>query len=347
MRYLKYLIKLRSDNQKHFIPKPIPSVTTTINSPLVSVIIPTYNRSYSLLAAIESAITQTYKNIEIIIVDDGSVDDTKDVVAAFGDKILYIQKVHTGQADTRNVGLHYAKGDIIAPLDSDDIWHDKYLEKSIGFMLEHNLDLFFSNWEYNSVEKYYANVFTNLLKNKNITNKDCYIFNYSEFRKALLIDPMAPSSGLVVKKESIPFGWNAQVNIGDDWVLQLEMIFKNLNCRVGFTKEVYWKKNKDSTNISDGRKGVVFRQLHIKDLHLILSKFNSYLDNQERNMIYLKVFQNKILISYLLLLKGNFGVEMKELFVHIVKEPQLFFKALSKGIQKQITRNIQFTFNKN
>ncbi|MEP6930633.1 MAG: glycosyltransferase family A protein, partial [Flavobacterium sp.] len=242
---------MRSENQKRITPNPILSVITTIitttDSPLVSVIIPTYNRSYSLSAAIESAMAQTYKNIEIIIVDDGSTDNTKDVVAAFGDKLLYVQKGHTGQADTRNVGLHYAKGEIIAPLDSDDIWHDKYLEKSIGFMLEHNLDLFFSNWEHNSVEKYYANVFTILLKNKNIPNKDCYVFDYAEFRKTLLIDSIAPSSGLIVKKQCIPFGWNAEVNIGDDWVLQLEMIFKNLNCRVGFTKQVFWKKNRDST----------------------------------------------------------------------------------------------------
>lgn len=319
----------------------------TTDSPLVSVIIPTYNRSYSLHATIKAAINQTYKNIEIIVVDDGSTDDTKSVVSSFGDKIKYIQKAHTGQSDTRNVGLQYAKGEIIAPLDSDDTWHDKYLEKSIGYVLENNLDLFFSNWEHNMVEKYQANVFTTLLKNKKIPNKGCHVFDYVEFRKILLIDSIAPSSGLIIKKSVIPFGWNSHVHIGDDWFLQLEIIFKNLNCRVGFTKEVFWKKNRDETNISDGRKGVAFRKLHIKDLHLILFMFSSYLTKQERKMIDLKVFQNKILISYMLLSKGSFGMEMKELFVHILKEPQLFFTALTKGVQKEITRNIQFTFNKN
>ena len=318
-----------------------------IDSPLVSIIIPTYNRSYCLSATIEAAINQTYKNTEIIIVDDGSTDNTKNVVSTFGDNIVFIQKTHTGQADTRNVGLLYAKGEIIAPLDSDDIWHNTYLEKSIDYMLEHKLDLFFSNWELKVLDIYYTNVFPNFSK-INIPNKGCYVFDYIEFRKLLLIDSIAPSSGLLIKKSSIPFGWNGQINIGDDWVLQLEMIFKNLNCQVGFTNEVFWKKNRDTTNVSDGRKGITFRKLHIKDLNLVLNKFSSYMDNHERKMIHLKVIQNKILITYMLLLKGNIGLEMKQLLFHIIKEPHLFVMAFKRGIQKQIARkNYQFTFIKN
>ncbi|MBW4358897.1 glycosyltransferase family 2 protein [Flavobacterium taihuense] len=319
-----------------------------IDFPLVSVVIPTYNRSYSLHATIDSVIKQTYKNIEIIIVDDGSTDNTKYIVSSFGNKVVYIQKKHTGQADTRNVGLKYAKGEIIAPLDSDDMWYDEYLENSIGCMIEHKLDLFFSNWEHYNFSKYHVNIFPKFLNNINIPNKGCYIFDYAEFRRLLLIDSIAASSGLIIKKSSIPFGWNSQVNIGDDWFLQLEMIFKNLNCRVGFTNEVFWKKKRDSTNISDGRGGVIFRKLHIKDLHLILLKFSSYLDKQEREMIDLKIFQNTILISYLLLLKGNIGIEMKLVFIYIFKEPQLFLKALRKGIEKVIlNKNYQFNFIKN
>lgn len=314
---------------------------TTTHFPLVSVIIPTYNRCYSLHHTIEAALNQTYKNIEIIIVDDGSTDDTKNVVSTFGSKIVYVEKEHTGQADTRNVGLQYARGEIIAPLDSDDIWHDQYLEKSIRYMLEHKLDMFFSNWEHNLFNNYHVNIFPNFLNNKNIPDKGFYAFDYIEFRKLLLIDSIAPSSGLIIKKSSIPFGWNAQVNIGDDWVLQLEMIFKNLNCRVGFTNEVFWKKNRDKTNISDGREGITFRKLHIKDLNLILNKFNSYLASHEREIINLKVIQNKILITYLLLRKGSIGIEMKQLAVHIIKEPQLFVIALKTGVQKEFTRKRQ------
>lgn len=316
--------------------------------PLVSIIIPTYNRSYCLSSTIEAALNQTYKNTEIIIVDDGSIDDTKNVVSTFGDKVVYIPKTHTGQADTRNVGLQHAKGEIIAPLDSDDTWQDTYLEKSIEHMLEHRLDLFFSNWELHAFNTHQTNIFPNFLKNNNIPDMGCYVFDYEKFRRLLLIDSIAPSSGLIIKKSSISFGWDAQVNIGDDWFLQLEMIFKNSNCRVGFTKEVFWKKNRDLTNISDGRKGITFRKLHIKDLNLVLRKFSSYMDNHEREMIDLKIIQNKILISYMLLREGSTGKEMKQLLIHVAKEPHLFLIALKKGIQKQINRkNYQFNFVKN
>lgn len=321
---------------------------TISHLPLVSIIIPTYNRSYCLPSAIKAAVNQTYQNTEIIIVDDGSTDDTKKVISTFGDKIKYIQKAHTGQADTRNVGLQHAKGEIIAPLDSDDIWHDDYLEKSIAHMLDYNLDLFFSNWELCISDKYHTNVFPNFLKNNTIPNKGCYVFQYPDFRKLLLIDSIAPSSGLIIKKSSIPFGWNDQINIGDDWVLQLEMIFKNLNCQIGFTNEVFWKKNRDTTNISDGRKGITFRKLHINDLHLILNKFSSYMDKHEREMIDLKIIQNKILVTYLSLFKVGVGKEIWQLFIHIVKRPLLFFTAFKKGIQKQISRkNYQFTYPNN
>jgi len=317
-------------------------------APLVSVIIPTYNRSYCLSATIEAALNQTYKNIEIIIVDDGSTDDTKNVVSTFGDKIVYIQKAHTGQADTRNVGLQYARGEIIAPLDSDDKWHDTYLEKSIGHVLEHKLDLFFSNWELHAFNKKHSNIFPDFLKNNNIPNNGCYVFDYLEFRKLLLIDSIAPNSGLIIRKSSFPFGWNAQVNISDDWVLQLEMIFKDLNCRVGFTKEVFWKKSRDTTNISDGRKGIIFRKLHLEDLNLILHNFSSYMDKPEREMIDLKIIQNKILITYLFLLKGHIDIETKKLLIYIIKKPYLFLIALKRGIQKEISRkNYQFIFIKN
>lgn len=316
--------------------------------PLVSVVIPTYNRCYSLQSTIESAINQSYKNIEIIIVDDGSIDNTKNLVSSFGSKIVYIQKAHTGQADTRNVGLQYAKGEIIAPLDSDDIWDEKYLEKSICYMIENKLDMFFSNWKHYISPTHYTIFLDNFLNNLNIKNDDFYLFEYIEFRKILLSDSVAPSSGLLIKKDCIPFGWNSKVHIGDDWFLQLEMIFKNLNCRIGFTKQVLWKKNRDASNICDGRKGIAFRKLHIQDLNLILNTFSFYLDNQERQMIHLKVVQNKILIFYLLLLEGNIGIEMKKLLIEIIKEPQLFLIAFMKGIKKNITKKInQLTSYKN
>ena len=313
----------------------------SINLPLVSVIIPTYNRGYILHRTIEAVINQTYTNREIIIVDDGSTDDTKKVVAAFGNKLQYIQKKHSGQGDTRNIGLQYAKGEIIAPLDSDDTWHEEFLEKSVGYMIDNNLDMFFSNWaHYISPQKKIIALahFSNTIKAQ---TKDCYIFDYKDFRGRLLEGALAPSSSLIIKKTSMNFGWNPRVHIGDDYFLQLEMVFKNPDCRVGFTSQVLWQKNINNSNICDGRKGTMFRKLIINDLLLISHTFKSVMTEREREIIFVKIVINKILIIYYSILEWKIGQEINEIFIDIFSKPKLLFIAVKTGIYKLIVKNIQ------
>ena len=97
---------------------------------LVSVIIPTFNRADFISDAISSALKQTYEHIELIVIDDGSTDDTEAVVSRFvNDKRLkYVRQENTGVSAARNLGLSLAKGKIIAFLDSDDIWEEDKLD---------------------------------------------------------------------------------------------------------------------------------------------------------------------------------------------------------------------------
>lgn len=89
---------------------------------LVSVIIPAYNAEKYLTQAIESVLSQDYHNIELILVDDGSTDQTKNIATKYSDKIKLISKIHSGIGETRNTGLANARGDFIAFLDADDYW---------------------------------------------------------------------------------------------------------------------------------------------------------------------------------------------------------------------------------
>ncbi|TDB67393.1 glycosyltransferase family 2 protein [Arundinibacter roseus] len=311
--------------------------------PLVSVIIPTYNRAYALPATIEAVLNQTYKNLEIIIVDDGSTDNTESVVTTYGNKIRYIQKDHSGQGDTRNVGLHLAKGEIIAPLDSDDIWNEDFLELSVKHMLENQLDMFFSNWAHHISSKIKVNALAQFLKSRHIPKSGCYVFEYSEFRKILIKDSLATSSSLIVRKSEIPFGWNPQINIGDDYFLQLEMIFKNPKSRVGFTDQVLWQKNVDTSNICDGRKGVAFRQLIIDDLLLINATFKDLMSDREKEIFFTKILQNKILVICFSILERKIGKEMKQIFIELFSKPKLLFFAVKTGILKILIRKIPQT----
>lgn len=99
---------------------------------LISVIIPTYNRANYICEAVDSVLAQTYKNIEIIIVDDGSTDNTKDIVLQrYNSKVTYILQNNSGPSSARNNGVKHAKGDLIAFLDSDDVWLPEKLEKQV------------------------------------------------------------------------------------------------------------------------------------------------------------------------------------------------------------------------
>jgi len=103
--------------------------------PLVTVVIPTYNRGELLPQAIESVLAQTHGNVEVIVVDDGSTDATRLAVARFGDQIRYVYQAHQERAKARNFGLQLAKGEFIAFLDSDDAWYPHKLEAELAVLL--------------------------------------------------------------------------------------------------------------------------------------------------------------------------------------------------------------------
>jgi glycosyltransferase involved in cell wall biosynthesis len=98
----------------------------------VSVIIPTYNYGRFVAEAIESALGQTRPPVEVIVVDDGSTDETADVVRRFGERVRYIRQENLGVCAARNRGVAESSGEFIAFLDADDTWEPMKLEKQIA-----------------------------------------------------------------------------------------------------------------------------------------------------------------------------------------------------------------------
>jgi len=105
-----------------------------MSDPLVSVIIPTYNRSAFIGTAVDNVLEQTYLNTEVIVVDDGSTDDTLAVLKKFGDRIRVVSQANAGPSAARNRGLEIALGEIIAFQDSDDLWMPGKLERQVSLL---------------------------------------------------------------------------------------------------------------------------------------------------------------------------------------------------------------------
>jgi len=100
-----------------------------------SVIIPTYNREQFLKKAIQSVLKQTFKSFELIVIDDGSTDHSKDIVTQFNDdRIIYCYQGNQGVAHARNRGLEMVRGRFIAFLDSDDWWRQEKLERFFDYI---------------------------------------------------------------------------------------------------------------------------------------------------------------------------------------------------------------------
>jgi len=108
--------------------KPVP----TEHDPLVSVIIPNYNHARFIGDAIQSVLDQTYKNFEVIVVDDGSTDNSREVISQFGDKLQCIYQKNAGLSAARNTGIKASEGSLIGVLDADDMYEPVFLETLVG-----------------------------------------------------------------------------------------------------------------------------------------------------------------------------------------------------------------------
>lgn len=100
----------------------------------VSVIIPAYNRAYCLGRTIDSVLSQSYRDFELIVVDDGSEDNTFQLIDSYGGAIKYIKIPHSGVSRARNAGIENSCGEWLAFLDSDDYWLPQKLEKQIRYL---------------------------------------------------------------------------------------------------------------------------------------------------------------------------------------------------------------------
>ena len=209
-------------------------------NPLVSVIIPNYNSEHYLVECLESVIHQDYRSIEIIVIDDGSTDNSLKVLEEYSQKIKVLITAHRGASAARNEGLRQARGDFIALLDSDDVWEKSKISKQMKLAVNHNLDLV-----YCSSREFYEN---GKLGRTFIAeySGDCYDY-YKRFPTRAVI--VQGCSGAIFKKSKLQHSGvfdETFSGAAEDWDF-----FRRLSrvSKVGFCGEVLVHYRKHSASI--------------------------------------------------------------------------------------------------
>lgn len=288
-----------------------------MQQPLVSVIIPTYNRADKVMTAVESVLSQVYGNIQLIVVDDGSSDHTGELLR-HRPEVEYIYQENAGQAAARNTGLAYAKGELIASLDSDDYWEHSFLDKCVGALLRYDLDFVFANWNQkgNNEGEWCDFLSADPYLKPFRVDEDAgwFLLREDDLRKLYLQACPSPSSSLIMKRASIVQGWNSRLNIGDDWGLYLDMILGK-PCKAAFTMERLWNKDIDGQNIYDGRlRSEVVRLLLVDDTKEVMKRYQDRVTAKEWKMLERRYVGGLVELSKHVLVREGKFVEARRLF---------------------------------
>ena len=200
-----------------------PSIIENELCPFVSVVIATFRRDITLQNAIQSLLLQTYKNIEIVIVDDNADlmwnQKASKIVEEYNENgnIVYLQNAsNMGSAQTRNIGINSAKGDYICFLDDDDIYLLNKIENQVKHMLDMNSDYSITDLDlYNEDDKYIEKRKRNYIKNK----------DKKSLMKYHLMYHMTGTDTMMFKKEYLlKIGGFPPINVGDEFYLMKEAI---------------------------------------------------------------------------------------------------------------------------
>lgn len=311
-------------------------------NPLVTVIIPTYNRAGVLENAVRSALAQTYPHVEIIVVDDGSEDNTSELMQAYP-TVRYMLKEHAGQGAARSHGLQHANGTLIASLDSDDIWYPGFLEHCVPLIEDNNLDFVFANWMQDCKDGTQVDFCRqNYLLEPYFKqqNEHTAFFSPADLRRLYIESCLSPSSSLLVRASSMESNWDARMNIADDWCMLLDMILCK-ECRAAFIKTPLWKKTVSNDNIYDGRSyDEVNRLLYVADAKIILERHRHLLTPSEKQFL-----ENRYLEYLVRTAKNNIrkpgmvkeGLAMiKEgISIHPVNYVRIFSKLMAQNVRRK------------
>jgi len=287
-----------------------------------TIIIPTYNRENFILNTIQSVLAQDYKNFEVIIIDDGSTDNTKKIVEAIQDeRLIYVFKTNEERAVARNTGIKMARGKYVTFLDSDDVLFPNHFTVAKRFLEQHNsVECFHLSYQ---IRNYTTNKITNVPVKNTIANKQLIEGNLLSCNGVFLRNDIAISN---------LFNEDRALTTLEDWELWLRIAVKySIHIEKTVTSEIIDHENR-SVNLTDRDK--------------LITKFKIFMDlvlnNPEIQRYYSKDI-NKFKTScltyislHLALTKKNKSDSLKYLLKGIMYSPAFIFKRRFLAIIKHI-----------
>jgi len=211
--------------------------------PVVSVVVPTYNRSMYIRETLDSVLHQTFSDFEVIVVDDGSTDGTEEVLRLYMDRIRYIRQENRGAAAARNMGVRNARGALIAFMDSDDLSMTHHLESLYNFLAQ-NLDyaMVVGNGAYLEGEFHNRRTVISLRKAQRLEERGVSVGDLFDGRVVRL-------QGIMVRKSALE-----EIGLLDEWFrlsYDLDLALRLIkNYRIGFINQVIYLYRKHGGNIS-------------------------------------------------------------------------------------------------
>ena len=255
------------------------------NKPTVSVIIPTYNRVHLLKKTIESVLEQTYPNIEIIIIDDGSTDGTKQLISLLQKKyasIKYFYQANLGACSARNKGLKLATGEFIQFLDSDDWMNQDKIKRQVDVMENEKTPCAICDFQYVDSK---GNILRSIRNDGNIHS---YVAN---FRSPFIMTPLIRTTSII---PGLKWNPNLKRNQDMDFMFKYFMTINNWSYTPGFFCKYV---THDGSQISN----TYYKGVQCLTLYKSMYNFIIYNRNQipQKNMWILKRYRNKLVKIYL------------------------------------------------
>ncbi len=197
--------------------------------PTVSVVISCYNYGHYVGSCLKSVLSQTFQDFEIIVVDDGSIDDTCEVVQSFLDdpRITYLKQSNKGQASAKNRGIREAQGKLVAFLDADDLWEPDKLEKQVACFEDEAVGVVYTRAIY--IDSQGKDL------NREVESFGIHLTpRWGKVLPYLLFDNFVPFSSAMVRRGLLARGFNEEIKMAIDWELWL---YLSLECQFEFVDE--------------------------------------------------------------------------------------------------------------